>query len=148
VEDHQDVRIIAVPYDSGHAGLRMGAGPEHLLDNGFGEGLRSGGRKPNVTTVRHEKEPTAEVATAFELHGLVSHQVLSPTVPVTVCSLSSSERLHYPRPETLFEPLAVPTADRAVGSELLLWQILPRRAGLHDPQDPAKHLSVIASGTP
>jgi arginase len=75
VEDHRDVRIIAVPYDSGHAGLRMGAGPEHLLDNGFGEGLRSGGRKPNVTTVRHEKEPTAEVATAFELHGLVSHQV-------------------------------------------------------------------------
>ena len=75
MEDHQDVRIIAVPYDSGHAGLRMGAGPEHLLDNGFGEGLRSGGRKPNVTTVRHEKEPTAEVATAFELHGLVSTQV-------------------------------------------------------------------------
>ena len=49
--------------------------PEHLLDNGFGEGVRSGGRKPNVTTVRHEREPTAEVATAFELHGLVSDQV-------------------------------------------------------------------------
>ena len=75
MEDHQDVRIIAMPYDSGHPGLRMGAGPEHLLDNGFGEGLRSGGRKPNVTTVRHEREPTAEVATAFELHGLVSNQV-------------------------------------------------------------------------
>jgi len=33
------------------------------------------GSKPNVTTVRHEREPTAEVATAFELHGLVSNQV-------------------------------------------------------------------------
>ena len=75
VEDHRDVRIIAVPYDSGHPGLRMGAGPGHLLENGFGEGLRSGGRGPSVTTVRHEREPVAEVATAFELDGLVSGQV-------------------------------------------------------------------------
>ncbi len=75
VEDHRDVRIIAVPYDSGHPGLRMGAGPGHLLENGFGEGLRSGGRGPSVTTVRHEREPAAEVATAFELDGLVSGQV-------------------------------------------------------------------------
>jgi arginase len=72
MEEHPDLRIIAVPYDSGHPGLRMGAGPEHLLDNGLGEGLRSEGRRPSVTTVRHEREPTAEVATAFELHGLVS----------------------------------------------------------------------------
>ncbi len=43
VEDHRDVRIIAMPYDSGQPGLRMGAGPGHLLENGFGEGLRSGG---------------------------------------------------------------------------------------------------------
>jgi arginase len=75
VEDHQDVRIIAVPYDSGHPELRMGAGPGHLLENGFGEGLRSGGWGPTVTTLRHEREPVAEVATAFELHGLVSGQV-------------------------------------------------------------------------
>jgi arginase len=75
MEDHPDIRIIAVPYDSGHRGLRMGAGPEHLLDNGLGEGLRSDGRGLSVTTVRHEREPAAEVATAFELHGLVSGQV-------------------------------------------------------------------------
>ena len=75
MEDHPNIRVIAVPYDSGHPGLRMGAGPEHLLDNGLGEGLRSEGRRPSVTTVRHEREPTAEVATAFELHGLVSGQV-------------------------------------------------------------------------
>src|SRR5918998_87346 len=72
---YPDIRIIAVPYDSGHPGLRMGAGPEHLLDNGLGEALRSEGRVLSVTTVRHEKEPAAEVATAFELHGLVSNQV-------------------------------------------------------------------------
>jgi arginase len=75
MEDHPDIRIIAVPYDSGHPGLRMGAGPEHLLDNGLGEGLRSEERRPSVTTVRHEREPTAEVATAFELHVLVSGRV-------------------------------------------------------------------------
>src|ERR671917_330625 len=75
MEDHPNIRIIAVPYDSGHPGLRMGAGPEHLLENGFGEGLRSGGRGLSVTTVRHEREPVAEVATAFELDGLVSGQV-------------------------------------------------------------------------
>jgi arginase len=72
---YPDIRIIAVPYDSGHLGLRMGAGPEHLLDNGLGEALRSEGRVLSVTTVRHEREPAAEVATAFELHGLVSGQV-------------------------------------------------------------------------
>jgi arginase len=75
MEDHPDIRLIAVPYDSGHPGLRMGAGPEHLLDSGLGEGLRSDGREPSVTTVRHEREPAAEVATGFELHGLVSNQV-------------------------------------------------------------------------
>ena len=72
---YPDIRIIAVPYDSGHPGLRMGAGPEHLLDNGLAEALRSEGRVLSVTTVRHEREPAAEVATAFELDGLVSGQV-------------------------------------------------------------------------
>ncbi len=75
MEDRPDIHIIAVPYDSGHPGLRMGAGPEHLLDNGLGQGLRSEGQRPSVTIVRHEKEPTAEVATSFELHGLVSGRV-------------------------------------------------------------------------
>jgi arginase len=75
MEDHPDIRIIAVPYDSGHPLLRTGAGPNHLLENGLGEGLQLGGRKPSVTSVRHEKEPSAEVATAFELQRLVSGRV-------------------------------------------------------------------------
>jgi arginase len=75
MEDSPDIRIIAVPYDSGHPGRRMGAGPNHLLENGFSEGLQVGGRKPSVTTVRHEREPTAEVATAFKLQCLVSGRV-------------------------------------------------------------------------
>jgi arginase len=75
MSDHPEVRIIAVPYDSGHRGLRMGAGPEHLLDNGLDEALRSDGRGLSVANVRPEGEPLAEVATAFELDGLVSIQV-------------------------------------------------------------------------
>jgi arginase len=75
MEDHPDIWIIAVPYDSGHPGLRMGAGPEHLLRNGLGEELRSKHLRLSVTTVRHEGDPPAEVATAFELDGLVSSQV-------------------------------------------------------------------------
>jgi arginase len=75
MEDQADIRIIAVPYDSGHPGLRMGAGPGHLLDNGLGKALRSEGRRPSVTIVRHEREPTSEVATAFELQDLVSGRV-------------------------------------------------------------------------
>src|SRR5215203_2675953 len=75
MEHHRDVRIMAVPYDSGHPGLRMGAGPEYLLDNGLAAAVRPEDRRPSVTNVRHVIEPTAEVATAFELHALVSDQV-------------------------------------------------------------------------
>jgi hypothetical protein len=63
IQTSADIRIIAVPYDSGPPGLRMGAGPNHLLEKGLGEGLQLRGRKPSVTSVRHEKEPLAEVAT-------------------------------------------------------------------------------------
>jgi arginase len=75
MEGHPDIRIIAVPYDSGHQDRRMGAGPQHLLDNGLGASLRPDGQGVTVTTVRHEREPPAEVATAFELQDLVSRQV-------------------------------------------------------------------------
>jgi arginase len=75
MEGHPDIRIIAVPYDSGHQDRRMGAGPQHLLDNGLGASLRPDGQGVTITTVRHEREPPAEVATAFELQDLVSRQV-------------------------------------------------------------------------
>lgn len=72
---YQDVRVIVVPYDSGHRGVRMGAGPEHLVDGGLWETLQAGGRSPRFATVRPEGDPPAEVATAFELGGLISEQV-------------------------------------------------------------------------
>ena len=75
MEGHPDIRIIAVPYDSGHPDRRMGAGPQHLLDNGLGASLRPDGRGVSITSVHHEREPPVEVATAFELQGMISRQV-------------------------------------------------------------------------
>jgi len=75
MEVYPDVRVVVVPYDSGHRGLRMGAGPEHLVEGGLAEALRTGGRSPSFATVRPEGDPPAEVATAFELDALISEQV-------------------------------------------------------------------------
>jgi len=75
MEEHPDIRIIAVPYDSGTPDMRMGAGPQHLLDNGLCASLRPDGQGASTITIRHEREPPAEVATAFELQDLVSRQV-------------------------------------------------------------------------
>jgi arginase len=75
VKEHRDVRIIAVPYDSGHPGKRMGAGPGHLLEHGLADAVRADGQTPSVAIVSHVREPTAEVATAFELQGMVSDHV-------------------------------------------------------------------------
>ena len=75
MEVYPGLRVIVVPYDAGHRGLRMGAGPEYLLDNGLRRVLRKGGRELNLTVIRPEKDPPAEIATAFELDGLVSEAV-------------------------------------------------------------------------
>ena len=39
--EHPAVRTVLAPYDSGHRGLRMGAGPNHLMESGLPEMLRS-----------------------------------------------------------------------------------------------------------
>lgn len=70
-----NVRVIVVPYDSGHRGLRMGAGPEHLLDGGLREAIQKAGGSPVVAHVLPAGDPPAEVATAFELDRLVSERV-------------------------------------------------------------------------
>jgi arginase len=69
------VALIEVPYDSGLAGLRMGAGPSHLLSNGMPASLRAGGHEIETTTVRAITEPPTEVVTMFELDSLVAAAV-------------------------------------------------------------------------
>lgn len=57
------VELIAVPYDSGHRGKRMGAGPLDLLEHGAA--VRAGAAE--VTLVEADEGWRAEVGTAFEL---------------------------------------------------------------------------------
>ncbi len=61
------IDLIQVPFDSGHRGLRMGAGPGHILAGGAVERLRAAGATVRETAVGLEAGFTAEVAGAFDL---------------------------------------------------------------------------------
>jgi arginase len=69
------VQLLLIPYDSGHRSLRMGRGPEHFLDNGLPEVLRSHGHEVSVETIEPHREFRAEVATQFELYGSLAERV-------------------------------------------------------------------------
>lgn len=62
------VELLWAPYDSGHRGIRMGAGPKALIASGAAQRLRARGYE----VLEHEVEPAsswrAELRTAFELH--------------------------------------------------------------------------------
>jgi arginase len=70
-----NVQLLLVPYDSGHRSLRMGAGPEHFLNNGLTEVLQSEGYEVSVETLEPRREFRAEVATQFELYGFLAGSV-------------------------------------------------------------------------
>lgn len=55
-----DARLIAVPYDSGIRGWRMGAGPDRLLDAGLEASLRAAG---HAVSAQHVELPACAAAT-------------------------------------------------------------------------------------
>jgi len=71
-----DIQLLAVPYDSGHRGERMGAGPEALLQSGLERELRSRGHRVHIKVA---ELPTnswhAEIETSFELMRMLSRAV-------------------------------------------------------------------------
>jgi arginase len=71
-----DARLIAVPYDSGVRGWRMGAGPDRLLDSGLEASLRAAG---HAVSTEHVELPagasTAEIAAAFTLAAQLAGRV-------------------------------------------------------------------------
>ena len=69
------ITIFAVPYDSGHWGLRMGAGPEHLLSNGMEGVLAATGREIRPEVLEVTTPFRTEIATAFELFGMLAKRV-------------------------------------------------------------------------
>jgi len=61
------IDLITVPYDSGHAGTRMGAGPLAFAEAGAAERLRAVAGSVRETAVGVKPELAAEIATAFDL---------------------------------------------------------------------------------
>ncbi len=58
------IKLIIVPYDSGHRGERMGAGPQYFLSQNIDEILRKEGWTITVETVEAQRPFRAEIATA------------------------------------------------------------------------------------
>jgi arginase len=68
-----NIQLLLVPYDSGNRGVRMGAGPEKLLEAGLEQTLRDGGH--TVLTRIAELAPDswhAEIQSSFELMRMLS----------------------------------------------------------------------------
>jgi len=61
------IDLITVPYDSGHRGARMGAGPLRFLEAGAADRLRAAGSTVRETMVGVEPELPTEIAVAFDL---------------------------------------------------------------------------------
>lgn len=69
------IRVIHVPYDSGHRGRRMGAGPEHLIANGLRGDLEAAGLAVSVRSIEATSPFLTEIGSAFELHRELSDVV-------------------------------------------------------------------------
>ena len=65
--------LIQVPYDSGHYGARMGAGPLHLVEKGLLDALEQAGHPAELAPVRLEGFLT-EVTSAPALHRAVAER--------------------------------------------------------------------------
>src|SRR5215207_1040668 len=61
------VDLIMVPYDTARRGKRMGAGPDHFLENGAAKRLRAAAGRVRETSVGADRHFPAEVHTSFEL---------------------------------------------------------------------------------
>src|SRR2546430_6052099 len=71
-----DIQLLAVPYDSGNRGARMGAGPEALLDAGLQQALREDGHRVYLKVAELPADGWhAEIQTGFELMRMLAAAV-------------------------------------------------------------------------
>ncbi len=71
-----EIQLLAVPYDSGHRGARMGAGPEALLKAGLERTLREDGHRVHTKIAELPADSWhAEIQTSFELMRMLSAAV-------------------------------------------------------------------------
>jgi arginase len=78
------VDLVTVPYDSGQRGVRMGGGPEHLLDRGIGRRLEEEGHQVTVSRIESHVELAAEIAVTFDL---------ARSIATAVANARAAERL-------------------------------------------------------
>lgn len=69
------VRIITAPYHAGAAGVRVGAGPVHLLDEGIEAALRSEGLDVAVSVIAPVDGFEGEIGRSFELKRRIAASV-------------------------------------------------------------------------
>ena len=67
--------MIQVPYDSGHKGVRTGAGPEHFLQHGVDQILRDAGHQVESYRIESKALFTTEIGTTFEVDRFLAEQV-------------------------------------------------------------------------
>jgi arginase len=70
-----NVRVILVPYDSGHCRKRMGLGPERILDQGLKKLFAKMQIQFDIVEIGLDNSHPAEISTAFELARKVSEKV-------------------------------------------------------------------------
>jgi len=70
-----NVRVILVPYDSGHCRKRMGLGPERILDQGLKKLFAKMQIQFDTVEIGLDNSHPAEISTAFELARKVSEKV-------------------------------------------------------------------------
>jgi arginase len=77
VSQPSSIRLLEVPYDSGHFGMRMGAGPLALAEAGAARRLRGRGHAVQQQRLTVSAAWQAELATAFELHRMIAEQTVA-----------------------------------------------------------------------
>jgi arginase len=70
-----NLHLLAVPYDSGRRGWRMGAGPGRLLADGAVDRLRAAGHRVTVGHVELPDPPPPEIRATFDIAALLSERV-------------------------------------------------------------------------
>jgi arginase len=70
-----NVRLVSVPYDSGHREARMGRGPGHLLRHGLADRLTREGHAVATRAVAAGGSFPTETATAFDLARTIAREV-------------------------------------------------------------------------
>jgi arginase len=73
------IEFISVPYDSAHFNERMGAGPLHIINNGFIQKFKSPNINVGYKEILLEEDFSTEVASTFKLLSLLKTEIVKAT---------------------------------------------------------------------